>query len=129
MFFKLSTVPQLAVVAAMLFAGVANAEQGLAGPPPGPAGLAPPPRTPPSQWLSQPTYRIRLIAAALSVFLVINGINVDATYTDICTGGCIDRPGPGGIDRGIALSDPLYNRLNPGGSDPIFVVWNNLGPQ
>ncbi|KAK1221354.1 hypothetical protein PQX77_015841 [Marasmius sp. AFHP31] len=100
MFFKLSTIPQLAV-AAMLSAGVANAEQGWA-------------------------VRDSTLGCCSAISLAYNGNNVIGTYTDICTGGCIDDP-TGGPNDGLALSDPLYQALNPGGFGPIFVTWNNLG--
>ncbi|KAJ8072139.1 hypothetical protein PM082_015697 [Marasmius tenuissimus] len=130
MFFKLSTVPQLAVVAAMLFAGVANAERGPAVRYSAPRVVVRPcgPCTP----TQNPTYRVALpvnlqnpVACCSTISLAYNGVNVNGTYTDVCVAGCfVDPNGP---DDGIALSDPLYNRLNSGGSGPIDVTWNNLG--
>ncbi|KAL0057503.1 hypothetical protein AAF712_015852 [Marasmius tenuissimus] len=130
-FSKLSTVPQLAVVAAMLFAGAANAERGWAvrNSTLGVTTESCGPCTP----TQNPTFKVALPAQPLNpvlccsvIRLAFNGNNVNGTYTDDCTGGCIDDP-TGGPDDGLALSDPLYQALNPGGFGPILVTWNNLG--
>ncbi|KAL0569260.1 hypothetical protein V5O48_012703 [Marasmius crinis-equi] len=117
MFFKLSSLSQLAV-AAMFMAGAANAEQGWAhlngtdGLTTRSCGTVCPP-TPFK--VALPIDQVNPVKCCATIHISFNGINTQGTYTDICT-NC--RGG------NITLSEPLFRQFEPTGDAPFFAVWN-----
>ncbi|KAF5392387.1 hypothetical protein D9757_001560 [Collybiopsis confluens] len=56
-----------------------------------------------------------------SVTIAYNGINTQGTYTDICT-SCPTVNN--GVDGNITLSQALWDKLNTGSDDTVFLTWN-----
>ncbi|KAL0572642.1 hypothetical protein V5O48_009316 [Marasmius crinis-equi] len=116
MFFKFSSVAQLAFVAVYM-AGATNAEQGFAflngtrGLTTESCGKCPPTATK----VALPVDRVNPVNCCATIHLSANGINTEGTFTDTCT-NCF-----GGT---VTLSEDLFRQFVPVGENPFFVVWN-----